>query len=1008
MSLSRSRLLANIGRMLLTWAMVSQPELARAVHIEVIARDGDTAPGGEGLVFDQFGGSHGTRFALHDDGTVAFLSTACSSPGVLCSIYRKLPKASLELVAGVSAHLTYVSPRCISSSLRLGSFVGPQSGNGPYLGLHAGGAFSVSGGFFRRNGATESIVWGVGLVPGICDGGLVVEFVGGHGMSSDTGITAFGRWVGPQDARQDVLRRLPDGSVQAVASVANPAPGTDLLYSGVASLVFANNRGDILFHEILTATAGGTQGPTAVFVSPADSGATELVVESGTTAAPAGEQGVLTLLSSVPSAAIAEDGSVVFASRRGPTQIGFYRKRLGQPIQRIAAVTGAHAVPSHLAKHFADTSGGLLLRRDAGSQGTIEYIDGDGQARSVLASGDPAPGLPGETLTAFRADTALNDLGQGLVVGRASSGRWSLFLLSHLRCGNAIVDREEGCDDGNTVDGDGCDSNCKPTGCGSGIVTAGEECDDENGAPCDGCDRSCRIRVCGPCEAGWSIRWFRCDDGHDNDFALQRDGTPVCGSGNCAGAPGTCWGPPIVERSFESSGNVSWTIGTSGELNVGQDRDVQVYGETFLNVSVPTTLQVPLAADAGRVWLNEFDVTAGGPAGAVTLNLASGWNHLEWTSYNQHEGTALAMDFPFARHVDAMGCRVPVCGDDVVDPGEECDDGNIDDGDGCSAGCRREATPTPAATPTATHTATPTATPTASSLSIRKCRAAIANASAAFVQAAITAQQQCRAKIVAGKFAGPCPDGDQKTSEKMAKALGQLHDGIAKACGGKNKSCGPTDGGANADEHRDALGFPAVCPGFGGSCINAIADRDCGDISTCLGCIGGAAVGRAIALSYDVSPADPKTRKSLNACQQAIGKSAVRFFVAKSKALQRCWERIDSGKTSGPCPDAKTAQPVIANAAARMDEAIAKACCGKNKTCNALDTGADADFAVAEIGHWTDCEAVTGPGSLSCAGPLTDAQSLIDCIDCVTNFTGDCAAVAAVPQLAEYPAECAP
>ena len=46
-------------------------------------------------------------------------------------------------------------------------------------------------------------------------------------------------------------------------------------------------------------------------------------------------------------------------------------------------------------------------------------------------------------------------------------------------CGNGVTEPGEHCDDANLVDGDGCDSNCTPTGCGNGIVSAGEVCDDE-------------------------------------------------------------------------------------------------------------------------------------------------------------------------------------------------------------------------------------------------------------------------------------------------------------------------------------------------------------------------------------------------------------------------------------------------------------------------------------------------------------------------------------------------
>ena len=35
------------------------------------------------------------------------------------------------------------------------------------------------------------------------------------------------------------------------------------------------------------------------------------------------------------------------------------------------------------------------------------------------------------------------------------------------RCGDGILQTDEGCDDGNSVSGDGCDENCTPTACGT-------------------------------------------------------------------------------------------------------------------------------------------------------------------------------------------------------------------------------------------------------------------------------------------------------------------------------------------------------------------------------------------------------------------------------------------------------------------------------------------------------------------------------------------------------------
>jgi cysteine-rich repeat protein len=80
-----------------------------------------------------------------------------------------------------------------------------------------------------------------------------------------------------------------------------------------------------------------------------------------------------------------------------------------------------------------------------------------------------------------------------------------------VNCGNSIVEGPEQCDDGNAVEGDGCDSNCTQTACGNGITTTGEECDDGDLQSGDGCRANCTLEVCGdaildPTEA--------CDDGN--------------------------------------------------------------------------------------------------------------------------------------------------------------------------------------------------------------------------------------------------------------------------------------------------------------------------------------------------------------------------------------------------------------------------------------------------------------------------------------------------------------
>lgn len=62
-------------------------------------------------------------------------------------------------------------------------------------------------------------------------------------------------------------------------------------------------------------------------------------------------------------------------------------------------------------------------------------------------------------------------------------------------CGDGVPQFEFGeeCDDGNLIDNDGCDSNCRFSDvCGNGILSAGEECDDGNVFDGDGCSSVCR------------------------------------------------------------------------------------------------------------------------------------------------------------------------------------------------------------------------------------------------------------------------------------------------------------------------------------------------------------------------------------------------------------------------------------------------------------------------------------------------------------------------------------
>ncbi|MDC0723691.1 DUF4215 domain-containing protein [Nannocystis bainbridge] len=87
-------------------------------------------------------------------------------------------------------------------------------------------------------------------------------------------------------------------------------------------------------------------------------------------------------------------------------------------------------------------------------------------------------------------------------------------------CGNNEVEQGEVCDDGNTEDGDECSADCQTSTpapeCGDGTVQAPEMCDDGNQEPADGCEPDCTLS---PPECGNGVpeEGEQCDDGNEVD-----------------------------------------------------------------------------------------------------------------------------------------------------------------------------------------------------------------------------------------------------------------------------------------------------------------------------------------------------------------------------------------------------------------------------------------------------------------------------------------------------------
>jgi hypothetical protein len=297
-----------------------------------------------------------------------------------------------------------------------------------------------------------------------------------------------------------------------------------------------------------------------------------------------------------------------------------------------------------------------------------------------------------------------------------------------------------------------------------------------------------------------------------------------------------------------------------------------------------------------------------------------------------------------------------------------------------------------------------------------KCKATTIKVGAQYVQARTKALVKCKGAVVAGKLP-PATDcsNELKTHDAIEKAKVKLDVALEKACGGPDKQCGA----GGDDDSLASIGWDiGTCPDIESlGCSMAIGS--CHDVSECLECVDRKAVDQAVDLYYGSFVLPSTDDKTLNKCQQTIGKATAGFLAAKTKALAKCWAAVNKGTILGPCPlpgDGK-AVAAIAKAEAKKIAAICKACGGGDKGCDQTvtagattvpGTGGSDDLTPAAIGFPATCADLTVPGGASCSQPITTLADVVECVDCITEFKVDCADRATVPWATSYPGECNP
>ncbi|NRA34776.1 MAG: DUF4215 domain-containing protein [Polyangiaceae bacterium] len=297
-------------------------------------------------------------------------------------------------------------------------------------------------------------------------------------------------------------------------------------------------------------------------------------------------------------------------------------------------------------------------------------------------------------------------------------------------CGDGLTAASELCDDGNILDDDGCSSRCVPepgftcrvqyskdycnedqarhtscvltANCGDGFINTSETgssagdggvdagdldsgSDSGDGGGADdfaGADETCddeNFADGDGCSAACQVEWgFKCDGDSDSDCYTTCGDCKLAGEETCEDDPPNAIGGDDCSATcqIEICGNLTLDVGESCENGLG---DVE-------------------GCDADCNEEYGWECNSEAPSVCVVTcgngTYEPGAEECDDGNDNDDDGcTACAIDFGYSCTGDGPAPTVctPICGDGNVIGDEECDDSRRDDGDGCDQTCEEEA-----------------------------------------------------------------------------------------------------------------------------------------------------------------------------------------------------------------------------------------------------------------------------------------------------------------------------
>ncbi len=343
----------------------------------------------------------------------------------------------------------------------------------------------------------------------------------------------------------------------------------------------------------------------------------------------------------------------------------------------------------------------------AGDTGRVGCGDGVVQSGEVCDDGntDDGDACRGDCASDYTCGNGVVDtVARGAVAdeacddGNTASGDGcSTDCMSDESCGNSIVDTAVGevCDDGNTADGDTCSADCMMNLlCGNGMLDGSEECDDSNLIDGDGCNMSCQVERCGNMrvDAGED-----CDDANtDDNDGCRADCTFTCSAdAECDDADVCNGSETCADPGTATSGCTAGTPPGDG-ASCGMGLICNAGGCVAIACG-DSIVSAPEACDVGNTIDGDgcdndctFTCSAAGDCddmnpcnGTETCSMAGSTMSRCGAGMPAMDGTSCG-----GGRICRMGaCTTAGCGDGVRTGMEQCDDGNMTNGDGCDADC---------------------------------------------------------------------------------------------------------------------------------------------------------------------------------------------------------------------------------------------------------------------------------------------------------------------------------